>query len=96
MEEVAGGGEIIWFKLVLLYINPGMRDRTGILFFNIVQKYIINKTTKPNKPKPETLKGSENLTRHGDVNRPNSQTDLPNLWLVHRRLVDASAEQPLP
>lgn len=56
-----------------------MRSGLFILFFNIIQKYIINRTTKPNKPKPETLKGSENLTRHGDVNRPKSQTDLPNL-----------------
>lgn len=44
--EVAGTGEVIWFKLVLLYINPGMRGRTGILFFNIVQKYIITETNQ--------------------------------------------------
>ena len=56
-----------------------MRSWPKLPLFNIIQKYIINRTTKPNKPKPETLKGSENLTRHGDVNRPKSRTDLPNL-----------------
>ena len=54
-----------------------MSVRWEFSFFNIVQKYIIIRT-KPNKPKPETLKGSENLTRYGDANRPKSQTDLPN------------------
>ena len=76
--EVVVGGRLIWFRPSILYINSRNERPAEASFFNIIQKYIINRTTKPNKPKPETLKGSENLTRH-DVNRPKSQKDLPNL-----------------
>lgn len=81
LREFLEVGVILWrwsgrCNMVQTYIiiNKLRNESRPIsLFFNIIQKYIINRKAEQNIPKTETLKGSENLADQGRVNRPKSQ-----------------------